>query len=139
MAEGMLRQWGGDKFEVYSAGLEPGAVRDEAIRVMDEIGIDIGAQQSKPLGRFVNQPFDWVITVCDSARQNCPVFPGAETSAHWAVDDPAEATGPEEERLEAFRRARDDLRNRIHMFVLAASRDDLPLPAAETFIAGRDA
>ena len=135
MAEGMLREWGGGKFEAFSAGTEASAVRPEAIQVMHEIGIDISDQQSKTLDRFVNQPFSWVITVCDSARQNCPVFPGAEQSAHWAVDDPADETGDEDSRLTAFRRARDDLRNRIHMFVLAAGRDDLPQPT-ETVIGG---
>jgi arsenate reductase len=135
MAEGMLREWGSGKFDAFSAGTEASAVRPEAIQVMHEIGIDISDQQSKTLDRFVDQPFSWVITVCDSARQNCPVFPGAEQSAHWAVDDPADESGDEEARLTAFRRARDDLRNRIHMFVLAAGRDDLPQPT-ETVIGG---
>lgn len=134
MAEGMLREWGGGRFEVYSAGLEPGGVRQEAVLVMAEIGIDIGEHHSKSIEGFVNQPFSWVITVCDSARQNCPVFAGADEAAHWGVDDSAGVTGSDEERLAAFRRARDDLRNRIHMFILAASRDDLPQPS-ETVIA----
>jgi arsenate reductase len=132
MAEGMLRAWGREAFEVFSAGTEATSVRSEAIAVMREIGIDISGHESKTLERFINQPFDWVITVCDTARQNCPIFPGAETSAHWAVDDPAEAAGTEEERLAAFRHARDDLRNRIHMFLLAAGREDLPRPAQST-------
>ena len=138
MAEGMLRQWGVGKFEVYSAGTEATRVRPEAIAVMAEIGIDISAHPSKTLDRFIDQPFDCVITVCDSARQNCPIFPGAEDSAHWAIDDPAEATGSEEDRLEAFRRARDELRDRIHIFSIAASRDDLPRPS-ETLVVGPDA
>jgi arsenate reductase len=138
MAEAMLREWGGDGFEAFSAGTKATAVRPEAIQVMREIGMDISRQQSKSLDQFVHQPFSWVITVCDSARQDCPIFPGAEDSAHWAVDDPAEVTGSEEERLRAFRAARDDLRNRIHMFLLAASRDDLPRPS-EKMLGTRDA
>ncbi|HEY7526436.1 MAG TPA: arsenate reductase ArsC [Candidatus Limnocylindria bacterium] len=131
MAEAMLREWGGERFESFSAGTEATAVRPEAIQVMREIGIDISGQESKTLQRFVQQPFSWVITVCDSARQNCPVFPGAEESAHWAVDDPAEVDGDEAVRLAAFRRARDDLRNRIRMFLLAAGRDDVAPPPAQ--------
>ena len=133
MAEGMLRAWGGDRFDVHSAGMEATAVRPEAIQAMREIGIDIGGQTSKTLDRFLDQPFSWVITVCDSARQVCPVFPGGEGTAHWGIDDPSEAIGSENERLEAFRRARDELRNRMHMFILAASREDLPHPS-ETVI-----
>jgi arsenate reductase len=128
MAEGMLRSWGGDAFEVHSAGIEAGGLRPEAIEVMDEIGIDISEQRSKTLDQYVAQPFDWVITVCDTARDNCPVFPGAADSAHWGVDDPSEVTGDHAERVAAFRRARDDLRTRIHMFMLAAGRQDLRAP-----------
>lgn len=136
MAEGMLRAWGDGRFDVFSAGTQATAVRPEAVEVMAEIGLDIGRHQSKSIDQFVNQPFEWVITVCDSARQNCPVFPGAANSAHWAVDDPAAVAGDPEARLAAFRRARDDLRNRIRMFILAASRDDVPRPT-ETVIRER--
>ncbi|MDP9273812.1 MAG: arsenate reductase ArsC [Chloroflexota bacterium] len=125
MAEAMLRTWAGDAFEVFSAGTEANRVRSQAIAVMDEIGIDISGQQSKTLDRYLNHPFDWVITVCDTARQNCPVFPGVEQTAHWGVDDPTEATGTDADRMDAFRRARDDLRNRIHLFMLTAQRADL--------------
>jgi arsenate reductase (thioredoxin) len=130
MAEAMLRTWAGDAFEVYSAGTEATSVRPQAIAVMDEIGIDISGQRSKTLGRYLKEPFDWVITVCDTARQNCPVFPGVEQTAHWGVDDPTEAT--DADRLEAFRRARDDLRNRIRLFIAAASRPDRPPQSVET-------
>ncbi|HEX6656198.1 MAG TPA: arsenate reductase ArsC [Candidatus Limnocylindria bacterium] len=133
MAEGMLRAWGGEQFSAYSAGLDPSDIRPEAVKAMAEIGIDISQQQSKTIERFVEQPFNWVITVCDYSRQHCPVFSGADASAHWAVDDPSEITGSEEERLNAFRQARDDLRSRMRMFILAASRDDLPRPS-ETVI-----
>jgi arsenate reductase len=132
MAEAMLRTWAGDAFEVFSAGTEATSVRPQAIAVMDEIGIDIGGQKSKTLDRYLKEPFDWVITVCDTARQKCPVFPGVEQTAHWGVDDPTEATGTHADRLDAFRRARDDLRNRIRLFIAAASRPDLPHPSAET-------
>jgi arsenate reductase len=130
MAEGMLRAWGGDRFEAYSAGTEVSTVRPEAVTVMAEIGIDIGGHRSKSVDEFLGQKFEWVLTVCDQARQNCPVFPGVEQTGHWSVEDPSEATGSEEQRLEVFRRVRDDLRNRIHVFILAASREDLPAPAA---------
>jgi arsenate reductase len=130
MAEGMLRAWGNHQFEAYSAGTEVTTVRTEAIAAMAEIGIDISGHRSKSVEEYLGHKFDWVITVCDQARQNCPVFPGVEQTGHWLVEDPSEATGNYEQRLEAFRRARDDLRNRIHMFILAASREDLPAPAA---------
>ena len=128
MAEGMLRSWNSGDFEVHSAGTEVSTVRSEAIAVMSEIGIDISGHRSKSVDEFLGDRFDWVITVCDQARQNCPVFPGVEQTAHWSVEDPSEATGDEEQRLEAFRRARDDLRNRIHVFALAAARPDLLAP-----------
>lgn len=130
MAEGMLRAWGGERFEAHSAGTEVSSVRPEAIAVMGEIDIDLGGHRSKSVDEYVDQPFNWVITVCDHARQNCPVFPGVEKTAHWSVEDPSEATGSEDERLAVFRRVRDDLRNRMHVFILAASREDLPAPEA---------
>lgn len=128
MAEGMVRAWGSDRFEPYSGGTDPRPVRDEAVTVMREIGIDISHQTSKHLSLYLSQPFHWVITVCDDARETCPVFPGAEETAHWSIADPSATMGDPEERLGAFRRARDDLRNRIHMFVLAGGREDLPAP-----------
>jgi arsenate reductase len=131
MAEGLLRAMAGDRFEVASAGTEATLVRPEAIAAMAEVGIDISGQTSKTLDRFVAQPFHWVITVCDNARQKCSVFSGAEESAHWAVDDPAEVHGDEAVRLAAFRRARDDLRNRIRVFLLAAGRSDLAPPPVQ--------
>jgi arsenate reductase len=128
MAEGMLRTWGGDRFEAHSAGTKVSSVRPEAIAAMAEIGIDIGGNRSKSVQEYLGKKFDWVITVCDQARQNCPVFPGVEQTGHWSVEDPSEATGTDEQRLEVFRRVRDDLRNRIHVFILAASREDLSAP-----------
>ena len=128
MAEGMLRAWGGDQIAAFSAGTELSSVRPEAIAVMSEIGIDISGQRSKLISEFAGQQFDWVITVCDRARQQCATIPGMSQAMHWSVEDPSEATGSEEERLTAFRRVRDDLRGRIRMFVLAAGRDDIPPP-----------
>jgi arsenate reductase len=133
MAEGLLRHFAGDRFEAFSAGTEVTSVRPEAIAVMREIGIDIGSQESRSVARFAGQPFAWVITVCDRARESCPIFPGAEQTAHWGFDDPAEAQGTDEERLAVFRRVRDQIRDRLRMFILAASRSDLPAPEA-TFV-----
>ena len=128
MAEGLLRQLAGDRFEAFSAGTEVSRVRPEAVEVMREIGIDISGQESKSVERFVGEPFSWVITVCDQAREACPYFPGADDTAHWGFDDPSEAQGSEEQRLAVFRRVRDEIRDRIRMFILAASRSDLPAP-----------
>ncbi|MGI8998662.1 MAG: arsenate reductase ArsC [Candidatus Limnocylindria bacterium] len=129
MAEGMLRTWGQDRFEAFSAGTEATRVRPEAITVMDEIGIDISGHTSKTLEPFLGEAFSWLITVCDQAREACPTIPGVTQQAHWSIDDPSAAEGTDEERLEAFRITRDILRDRIHIFVLAAGRDDLPKPA----------
>jgi arsenate reductase len=131
MAEGMLRAWGGDRFVAFSAGTEATLVRPEAVGVMDEIGIDISGQSSKTLEPFLGEALDWLITVCDQARESCPIIPGAAQQAHWSIDDPSAASGDEEARLRAFRTARDALRDRIRMFMLAAGRDDLPRPAAQ--------
>jgi arsenate reductase (thioredoxin) len=130
MAEGLLRFHGGDRFEAFSAGTETTTVRPEAVTVMAELGIDISAQESKTVDRYLGEPFEWVITVCDRARQACPVFPGAENNAHWGFDDPAEAEGTERERLEVFRRVRDEINARVKMFVLAGGRSDVPDPVA---------
>jgi arsenate reductase len=129
MAEGLLRELGGGRFEALSAGTEVTGVRPEAIQVMSEIGIDISGQESKSVEGFIGQEFAWVVTVCDQARETCPIFPGAEQIAHWGFDDPAEAQGSEEERLQVFRRVRDEIRDRLRMFIVAASRQDLQTPA----------
>ena len=113
MAEGLLRYLAGDSFEVTSAGTEATRVRPQAIEVMGEIGIDISRQESKTLERYLREPFDYVISVCDDANEACPVFPGAESRLHWSFRDPSQATGTEEERLEVFRTVRDELRERI--------------------------
>jgi len=117
MAEGMLRAWGGDRFEVHSAGTEATRVRPEAIAVMGELGIDIGAQTSKTLEPYLGQSFGWLITVCDDAREACPTLPGVRRQEHWSLEDPSAVEGDEAARLEAFRIARDDLRDRIRAFI----------------------
>jgi arsenate reductase len=119
MAEGLLRALGGDDFEVASAGTEQTRVRPEAIAAMRELDIDISGQSSKTLERFLNQEWDEVITVCDNANETCPVFPGARQRRHWSIDDPSGVAGGDEQRLVAFRRARDELRARIETELLA--------------------
>ena len=121
MAEGLLRHDGGDGFAVESAGLEPSFIRPEAIEAMREIGIDISGQHSKSLDKFIEQSFDYVITVCDNANQNCPIFPGAKGRIHWSVEDPAAVSGTQETRMKAFRVARDDLRRRLAKFIESAN------------------
>ncbi len=112
MAEGLLRHLVGDRFEVHSAGTEATSVRPEAIAVMAEIGADVSGQESKTLERYLGEPFEYVITVCD-ANEACPVFPGAKNRLHWPFEDPSRATGTEEERLKVFRAVRDEIRERI--------------------------
>ena len=109
MAEGLLRSFGGDGFEVFSAGTKPSIVRPEAIAVMSELGIDLSGQRSKHVREFEGQAFDYVITVCDDANESCPVFPGNTQRIHWSFPDPAAIGGSETERLAAFRRVRDAL------------------------------
>jgi arsenate reductase (thioredoxin) len=121
MAEGLLRRDAGDRFEVASAGTRPGGVRPEAIAVMREIGIDISGHRSKHINEFEGRQFDSVITVCDRARESCPVFPAAVQRLHRDFEDPAALQGPEEERLAAFRRVRDELRTYLAEFVARAS------------------
>jgi arsenate reductase len=117
MAEGMLRAWGGAAYEVRSAGTEATSVRPQAIAVMDELGIDLRTHTSEHLGRYLGESFDWVITVCDDARESCPVFPGARAQEHWSFEDPSAAIGTDDERLEVFRRVRDEIAARIREFL----------------------
>jgi arsenate reductase len=117
MAEGLLRHEAGDMFDIVSAGTEPGTLRPEAVAVMREIAVDISGQWSKPLNQFLGQHFDYVITVCDKAKELCPVFPGEALRLHWPFDDPASAPGTDEERLGAFRRARDRIHARLMVFL----------------------
>lgn len=113
MAEGLLRDIAGSRFEVYSAGVDPSFVRPEAIAAMREIGIDISRHRSKSVDEFAGQQFDYVITVCDNANQQCPMFPGKTERIHWSIADPASVSGDDETRLAAFRSARDELRERL--------------------------
>ncbi len=119
MAEGLLRALGQGQYEAASAGTEQTRVRPEAIAAMHELGIDITAHTSKTLDRFLGEAWDEVITVCDSANQSCPVFPGAVKRRHWSIDDPSGVAGSAEDRLAAFRRALDELRARIEAELLA--------------------
>src|SRR5918992_3810405 len=109
MAEGLLRHDGGARFEVESAGVSPTAVRAEAVAAMRELGIDITGQRSKSVDEFAGQEFDYVITVCDNARESCPVFPARTERVHWSFDDPAAAPGDFAARLAVFRRVRDEI------------------------------
>ena len=117
MAEGLLRHEAGDRFEVFSAGTHPSLVRPEAIAVMSEIGIDISRHRSKSVDEFTSQKPDTVITVCDSAKESCPVFPGGTQRFHWPFEDPALVQGTEEERKAAFRKIRDRIHGRIMVFL----------------------
>jgi arsenate reductase len=116
MAEGLLRHELGDRFEVQSAGTRASFVRPEAIAVMKEVGIDISRQRSKNVDELLDQQFDYVLTVCDNANESCPVSPAQGVRLHHSFEDPAAVQGSEEQRLEAFRRVRDQLRNYLRSF-----------------------
>ncbi len=122
MAEALLRRDGGERFHVVSAGVSPRAVHPMTIRSLAKVDIDISDAKSKPIGQFLGQHFDYVITVCDRARATCPVFPGGSETLHWGVDDPAEAEGMEEDRQAAFDRVLRELAVRIHTFLPLAVR-----------------
>jgi thioredoxin type arsenate reductase len=117
MAEGFLRALGDDRFEAASAGTEATRVHPLAIRVMDEVGIDLGGHSSKTFDQFLAQPWDCVITVCDNANERCPIFPARTTRLHWSFEDPSAASGSEEERLRVFCRIRDEIRRRLEGFM----------------------
>ncbi len=116
MAEGLLRHDAGDRFIVESAGTKPNQVRPEAIAVMKELGIDISAHRSKSVDDLLGREFDYVLTVCDNARESCPVFPGPARQLHRNFDDPAAAHGPETARLAVFLRVRDEIRAYLRGF-----------------------
>jgi len=125
LAEGLLRSMAGDLFEVHSAGSKPaGYVHPLAVRVMQEIGLDITGHRSKSLQEFLAMSIETVITVCGVADQACPIFPGQVNRHHWPFDDPAHATGTEDERLAVFRRVRDEIRRTLEAYV-AGRRDAL--------------
>ncbi len=119
MAEGFLRHYGGDRFDVHSAGTRPSHVNPFAIAAMREVGIDISAHWSKSVDEFIGQNFDYVITVCDRANEDCPFFPEKTRRVHWGFDDPAAATGTDDEKLATFRRVRDKIALRMKSFAEA--------------------
>jgi arsenate reductase (thioredoxin) len=119
MAEGLLRALAGDRFEAMSAGTEATHIRPLAVRAMEEVGVDISGQESKTFERYLKEPFDYVITVCDEANEACPFFPGAQSRLHWSFEDPSKAAGTEEERLAVFRSVRDRIRERIEADLVA--------------------
>ena len=116
MAEGLLRHDAGDRFEVESAGIKPGYVRPEAIAVMKEIGIDLSGHRSKHIDEFAGQSFDYVLTVCDNAKESCPIFPGHGNRIHKSFEDPAALEGTEQDRLALFRRVRNEIRAYLKTF-----------------------
>jgi arsenate reductase len=116
MAEGLLRHDAGDRFEVFSAGTKPSAVRPEAIAIMRELGIDLATHRSKHVDIFEGQTFDYVLTVCDNAKESCPIFPGETIRIHHNFEDPAAFNGSEEEKMALFRKVRDEIRNYLRTF-----------------------
>jgi len=124
MAEGLLRHLAGDRFDVASAGVAPTQVRPEAIAVMRELGIDISHHRSKSVDEFLGQDFDYVITVCDNANEQCPIFPSNTKRIHWSFEDPAAAAGDEQARLAVFRRVRDEIFDRLRLFANVANTNE---------------
>src|SRR3989338_287187 len=120
MAEGFLRHMAGDRFEVFSAGVKPTAVNLLVIKVMAEIGIDISKHMSKSVMEFIDQNFDYVVTVCGNAQKTCPVFPGEHEKIHWDLEDPAASEGSEEDKLKVFRKIRNDIKNNVLVFIVYA-------------------
>ena len=122
MAEAVLRREGAP-FEVFSAGTEISQPNPLTLRVLAEAGIDASWARSKSVTEFYGQTFDYVVTVCDSARESCPVFPGADQSLHWGFDDPSEATGTDEERMKTFRRVLAQISTRVKTFAMLARKE----------------
>jgi thioredoxin type arsenate reductase len=120
MAEAILREQGGGRFEVVSAGVDPRGVHPMTVAALAKAGIDISGARSKPVGEFLAQRFDYVISVCDRARASCPVFPGGSETLHWGIDDPVEVDGTEAERQAAFDRALVEVGRRINAFIPTA-------------------
>jgi len=117
MAEALLRSFGGDDFEVFSAGTEPKSLHPMTIQIMQESNIDVSSQQSKHLEQFLGQSFDYIITVCDRAKDNCPTFPGDIERIHWSFDDPADTTNDQTAQHELFKRIRGEISERIRVWV----------------------
>jgi arsenate reductase len=123
MAEGYLRHVAGDRFEAMSGGIEPKGLNPLAVAAMREIGIDISHHKSKDVVSFLGQYIPYVITVCDNARERCPIFPGTWKFLHWSFDDPAAATGTHEEKLQVFRRVRDEIIERVESEIVKGGAD----------------
>ena len=119
MAEGLLRAEAGDRFDAHSAGIEPHGLNPLAVRVMAELDIDVSSHTSEAVEVYAHESIDVAVTVCDHAREVCPVFPGVDQQLHWSFDDPAVATGTVDERLPVFRRVRDEIRARVRDFIEA--------------------
>ena len=117
MAEALLRALGGDDFESFSAGTTPAGLNPLTIEVMQEVGIDVSGQRSKNLEEYIDQRFDYIITVCDRARDACPTFPGDSEKIHWSFEDPAASEGDERARLQAFRRIRNEITERLRSWI----------------------
>ena len=122
IAEALLQRYGGSDFEVFSAGTEVTQVNPFARRVIEDAGIDWSGARSKSITEFLDQRFDYVITVCDRARATCPVFPGSTNTLHWGLDDPSEVEGTDEEKLAAFRRTETEISARLRPFIEVALR-----------------
>jgi arsenate reductase len=132
LAEALLRHHGGADFDVHSAGIEPKGVNPYTVRVLDEAGLDHAWARSKSVDEFLDQSFDYVITVCDDARTVCPVFPGdKQTVLHWGYEDPAKVEGSDEQRLAAFESTLTMMATRIGQFVGLARRERKELEAAD--------
>jgi len=117
MAEGWLRHLAGDRFDAFSAGTHPAGLNTGAVDAMREVGVDISAHRSKHLSELSGQGFDYVVTVCDRAKETCPIVPGVQTVLHWSFEDPALAPGSPEERRAVFRRVRDEIAEHIRRFI----------------------
>jgi arsenate reductase len=136
MAEGLLRHLAGDQYDVASAGTTPVGLNPGAVESMQEIGIDVSRHRSKAIGEFAGSQFDFVITVCDRAKEACPVFPGSSAMLHWSFEDPAGATGTPDERRSVFRRVRDEIaaevRHFIRTYAATSKAGELPKPSTGT-------
>ena len=117
MAEGLLRHFADDRFDVTSAGTHPAGLNPRAVAIMREIGVDISRHRSKPVDEVLSRDFDYVVTVCHHAKESCPTLPAASEVLHWSFDDPAAARGTDDEQRETFRRVRDEIRTAVERFI----------------------
>jgi arsenate reductase len=136
MAEAILRARAGDHFEPFSAGVDPRGINPLTVQVLQEARISTDGLRSKSVNEMLDRSFDYVITVCDRARESCPVFPGSHESFHWGLDDPAEATGTEAERLAVFRRVMAEIVTRIDAFVAAVRHAEASAAGSQSSAAG---